>query len=178
MLNGAQCAAAQWRERQASASRPIQPRRLHLTRSHYCIRVTVGKAESTTAHTYGLLGCYKTDSGPSIVSFTASEVARKENETVARDATIARDMRAERAARWSASPDSVSEVATTIALRCATEIEVDATWREHHALVASYKSFEPGVTSVESMDAAALLLATFAEAPLDAGYSIRPAEVE
>ena len=33
----------------------------------------------------------------------------------------------------------------------------------HHALVASYKSFQPGVTGVEATDAAAMLLATFAE---------------
>ena len=89
-------------------------------------------------------------------------MARKESETVARDAAIACDMRAERAARRNAPPDSVSEVAAVIATRYATEIETDAAWRACQAPVASYKLFEPGKADVEQTDAAALLVDTFA----------------
>ena len=48
-------------------------------------------------------------------------------------------------------------------MRCATEIETDATWRGRQAPVASYKSFEPGAAGVEHTDAAALLLDALTE---------------
>ena len=72
------------------------------------------------------------------------------------------DWSAERAARRSAPPDSVSEVAATVAMRYATEIETDAAWRARQAPVASYKLFELGSADVEQRDAAALLVDTFA----------------